>query len=232
MAAVVLAALAGLIGLVAAAGGGALVYVDGAKTDPGGYYTGTPHSFASDGHAIVTSDLELDNSDVSFLLSSGHLADIRLTARSNDPAKELFVGIAPEGDVEEYLSGVRFDEIAQLDFDPFSVAYSPRAGDGTPPPPAEVGIWEATSSGDTAETLDWEATEGDWSVVVMNADGSPGVDAEVGAAARAPFVFHIGLGLLIGGFVVFFGALAGVVLAARGRPDPADFGPTLPHTAV
>ena len=48
------------------------------------------------------------------------------------------------------------------------------------------------------QTLDWAPEEGDWSVVVMNADGSSNVDANR-RSGQGPFIFRIGLGLVIGG---------------------------------
>ena len=80
-----------------------------------------------------------------------------------------------------------------------------------PAPPAEAGIWAASSTGDGKETLEWATEDGDWSVVVMNADGSTGVEATVAAAAKAPFIFRIGLGLVIGGAILV--AIAAAVLA-------------------
>ena len=43
--------------------------------------------------------------------------------------------------------------------------------------PAEQDIWAAPPHGDGRQTLTWDVEDGDWSVVVMNADGSPGVHA-------------------------------------------------------
>src|SRR5262245_34444153 len=142
--AIVVGVLLALLGLVAAAGGGALVYVDSAKTDGDGYYTGAPHAFASSGNALVTGNLEIQRSDAGFLLSSGHLAKIRLAARSNAD-KPLFLGVAPAQAIADYLDDVPRDEISDVDFDPFGVTYTPHAGGSTPAPPAELDIWAARS---------------------------------------------------------------------------------------
>jgi hypothetical protein len=208
-------ALVAAVGVVALAGGGALLWVDSAKTDSQGFYRSAPHQFETSGRALVTNDLDLDSGVGSFMLGSGHLGEIQLTSTSNDPAKELFVGIAPEQDVAAYLSGVQIDEVSDVELDPFRASYTPRAGEAVPTPPGDVSIWAASASGAGSQTLVWPAEEGDWSVVVMNADGSPSVDADIAAAATAPFIFRVGLGLLVGGAVIVLAALATAIYVQR-----------------
>ena len=72
-------------------------------------------------------------------------------------------------------------------------------------PPAKQTFWAATGS----HSLHWNVQSGDWSIVVMNADGSRGVAAAVSAGAKVPFIATIayvvlGLGLL---FVIATAAL-------------------------
>jgi hypothetical protein len=76
----------------------------------------------------------------------------------------------------------------------------------------------------------WEVREGDWSVVLMTADGSRGVAAEVDLGAKLSFLLWVAIGVLIGGALLLGGGIALIVLAARRGPPPA--GPPTPATTT
>lgn len=74
--------------------------------------------------------------------------------------------------------------------------------------------------------------KGNWAVVVMNTDGSPNVSANIAVAAKAPTLFHIGLGLVIGGGALLLIATVGLVFAIRSRPKaPAAVAQQITPTA-
>ena len=81
-----------------------------------------------------------------------------------------------------------------------------------PPPtaPIDTDIWVASAHGSGAQTLEWDLQSGQWSVVVMNADGSAGVSVDASAGARASWVLPVGIGLLAGGLLVV--AIGGVMV--------------------
>jgi hypothetical protein len=89
--------------------------------------------------------------------------------------------------------------------------------------PAAQTFWAASSV--NGRPLDWKVRSGRWSVVMMNADGSPGVHVAARVGAQAPIIRDLGWWLMIPGLVL--GALATVlvVLGLRG-------GRTIPQPAV
>jgi hypothetical protein len=100
-------------------------------------------------------------------------------------------------------------------------------GIGPQAPPTEESFWAASASGVGTQTLTWKVRDGDWSVVLMNADGSRGVGADVDLGAKLSFLLWVAIGLLIGGVLVVGGSTALIVLAAR-RPRPPPTSPAPP----
>jgi len=67
--------------------------------------------------------------------------------------------------------------------------------------------------------------EGDWSVVVMNADGSLGVDADISAGASVPFLNELGWTALGSGSFALVVGIALLVAGARRPQDPTGTAP-------
>jgi hypothetical protein len=140
----------------------------------------------------------------------------------------LFIGVGPEAAVAKYLGSVAHANVEDIDFDPFRVKYLPIAG-GTARTPTEQRFWAASASGVGTQTVTWKVREGDWSVVLMNADGSRGVVADIDLDAKLSFLLWVATGLLIGGVLVVGVSTASIVLAAWTRQAPPA--PLVPATA-
>jgi hypothetical protein len=134
----------------------------------------------------------------------------------------LFMGIAPADAVAGYLDGVAHDEITEWDStqdDIEYVVYTTNEGTTDPAAPGTEGFWVASVSGSGELALDWTIQDGDWALVIMNADGSPGVSADVrfGVAALS-VLFPIGLATLVVGLVALIGGTR-LVTSVPARPD-------------
>jgi hypothetical protein len=226
---IVLGAIVSLVALAALAGGAFLLWANYARRDADGYFTTGAHPFATPSRALVSDGFDLDTSDASFLFDSGNLARLRLKGSSDNPAKRIFIGIGPTAKVSAYLAPVEFARVTDVDLDPFEATYETHPGSGEPAPPESQSYWVASASGSGTQTLIWPVEDGDWSVVVMNDDGSPEVRVHLSAGAKVAFVFRLGLGLVIGGAVFLILGIAVIVLGARlGRraPPPAAATPS------
>jgi hypothetical protein len=225
---IVLGSIGVLFGVAVLAGGGFLLWTDRTQREDG-YLTTPTERFATPTYALTRSRLEVDTEGAKWVLNENWFGKIRIRGESADE-KTLFIGIGPQADVARYLGTVAHANVQDVDFDPFRVTYLPISGGAPEGPPTEQGFWAASASGVGTQTLTWKVRDGDWSVVLMNADGSRGVDADVDLGAKLSFLLWVAIGLLIGGVLVVGGSTALVVLAAR-RPRPPPTPPATPAAA-
>jgi hypothetical protein len=206
--AVVVGSLLAVTALGLAISGAVLTAVDRAGRDADGFVTAGPMIASTPGYALVADPLELQAEPGTLALGST-LGDVRVSATG--PA-DLFVGIGPGADVEAYLAGVERTRLTGV------AAGSVLPGGAPGAPPAQQGFWVASAAGPGAQQLTWTASPGRWAVVVMNADGSRAVTAELTAGVTAPVLPALSTGLLIGGAATLLaGALLVALAVPRGR---------------
>jgi hypothetical protein len=226
---IVAGAIAGVLALGALGLGAASLGADGEKNDQG-YLMTDSERFASGTHALATDNLDVDLDGADWVVDSGDLGKVQLEVES-ERAEPLFVGVARTQDVTSYLRGVNHTRVTDIDAAPFEASYLPQPGERRPAAPAQESFWEASTQGRGTQTLDWRMEDGDWSVVVMNADGSRGVAADVSAGARISFLDELGWSAIGGGGALLIGALAMIVLGIRpprNRPPRAEIGGVAP----
>jgi len=157
---------------------------DGAAT------LGASHRLHTPSRALVSDSFTVDSAVPRRVIDK-----IRVRATAGRP---LFVGVTLQRDLAGYLRGVSHATVEDFEVSPFSVAYADHAGDRVPEAPASRRIWTASSASD----LRWQLEKGRWAVVVMNADGSPGVDANVALGAQVGPLLPTGVGLALFGAAV------------------------------
>ena len=222
---IVLGSIGVLFGVALLAGGGFLLWADRTQREDG-YLTTPTERFATPTYALTRTRLEIDTEEPGWVLNDSWFGKVRIRGESADE-KMLFIGIGPQADVARYLGTVAHANVQDIDFDPFRVTYLPIAGGAPQGPPTEQRFWAASASGVGTQTLTWKVRDGDWSVVLMNADGSRGVDADIDVGAKLSFLLWVAIGLLLGGVLVVGGSTALVVLAAR-TPRPPPTPPVTP----
>lgn len=208
-------------GVTLLAGGGMLTWATTAATEDG-YIMSRTTRLETDTHAITTEPVVVDlRSDEGWewRFERGDFLTFKVQGANEDLGTGIFIGIADWSDVEGYLDGVPYDEIIEWNDRPFGVDVEYRAHSGTlrPGEPAEEEFWDEYVAGTGTQTLKWAPKTGDWVLVIMNEDGSAGVDFEGAVGARVPPLTWIGVVLIITGAVAMTGGIVMVYFAAR-RP--------------
>ena len=222
--AIVAGCLLVLPGLGMLAGGTAAGVGQAFVTDDDGYFNFAIDRVESDGVAVAATEIFLDGDDIGDDPGTWVLdwldVDLRLRTEGAGPTDEVFVGIGRSADVQEYLAGASYSEV--LDLDGFTPRYDQHAGTTSIAPPTATDIWAVSATGTAEEELVWDVRGGRWSVVVMNADGSPDVAADVELGLRSSAVTPVAIALIVSGLLVTSGAVVLIVIGARGKKTPLD----------
>jgi hypothetical protein len=126
----------------------------------------------------------------------------------------VFIGVARTADVDTYLADVEHDVVTELDNSPLSVQYDAVNGTSVPSRPGVQPFWTASASGTGSQELKWHPRGGEWTAVVMNADGSHGVVAQADFGVRLGWLVPVAIGLAVVGLALVAG---GVVIVAVSR---------------
>jgi hypothetical protein len=208
----VIGALLVLVSLVLLGGGGTGMWAYLAKRDAG-YVTTGVHKFSTAGSALATKPTHLGSAGVGWLYSPTLLGKVRIRVTPANAGPPLFVGIARSKDADRYLTGVNRTVINDF----WDNQVEPVHGGRVTAAPATQHFWVASSNGAGARSLTWKPADGRWTVVVMNADGRPGLDVGADLGARPPALPWIALGLLVAGVVFMAGGVLLIVGAIRRR---------------
>jgi hypothetical protein len=210
----VIGILAGL-GLIAA--GGAVMVIFGSD----GTFLAARERVDTATNALVSEPVDLQ-SDAPINGDFGGVK-VQLRARSveGDP---IFVGIGRASDVDRYLEGAAVDVVTDWHYgDGAPVSKRRVDGEATPQPPGQQSFWVVRSDGTGDRHVTWKLRSGTYRLVVMNADGSAGVDVRARWGVTIPWIFPLGIGLVIAGAVALAVGVVLLVLGirARRRPPPA-----------
>ncbi len=198
-------ALVLLVGVGLIISGGAILWANTFMKDSDGFYTSRWVEVERDSHAITSDPAEINVKHLGGLLGWVESIEVKLAAKNNSD-KGVFVGIAAEEDLRDYLNGVEHDEIEELDLNhPVgkpNITYRHFPGSSSPDAPTDKDFWEASASGTGDQVLRWGIESGTYSVALMNQDGTPGVDITASIGANVPVASGLGLWLTIAGLIL------------------------------
>lgn len=208
----ILVTLASVAGLAV---GGALAWLDQGRRDSAGYITSDQVTLTTTGYALTSENLTVDAGGASVPHRWFGDARVRVAATDGTP---VFVGLASSADVRSYLAGVGYTTVTAVG--PTRTRYSDHAGQAPSSLPATLKIWRVQASGPGEQTIIWPPENGDWTLVVMTADGSPDVSVRADVGATAPALEWAWIAVLVSAGVFFLLGLALVLVAVVRQPKP------------
>ena len=211
--ALVIGAFLALASVPAIGGGIAGTIADRIARDPTGFLNVLDEPFETSGYAIATDGAEVVyDDDMPVVVFDEIIGDVRVRAEATDPAKRTFLGVAAASDIEGYLGGVSRARVTNFGGD--SRARTVLGGSPSTPP-ADQDFWldSSVGMGELAVTIPQET--GSWAIVVMNADGSRGIDITADIGATLPSLGSFAIAAMAIGAVMLTMGVALLVAAVR-----------------
>jgi hypothetical protein len=141
----------------------------------------------------------------------------------------VFVGIGLAADVDRYLAGSTTEQLTDLSTDRYMMTRVRHGGRLNAAPPATQQFWvaRATSHHPVAQ-LKWKVRDGQYRIVVMNANGHGGFTATSAIAVTIPHIAIYAIATLLLGLLMGGG---GTTLLIRATAQPSSSVNTVDRTA-
>ena len=195
-----------LVSVVLLAGAGILTWAD--QEQHGGYLATGTATYSTGGYALASDPVNLHGG---WGWLGQFAGDVRIRVTAANPGAPVFVAIGPADDVSRYLAGVSYTSVTALgDHDVIQ-----HLGSVRPAPPSTALDWAAQARGAGTQTLQWPVRSGDWMMVVMNPDGSPGVTVRADLGVFSPALPSLAGELLAAGILAGLTGAALVVIPTR-----------------
>jgi len=186
-------------------GAGAIgLWADQTQRDAAGYVTTDTRSYQTDTHAVVAEDIELHMDGPDAIYPQRILGDAQIAATSPSADGEIFLGVGRADAVADYLGGVGYATTTNFSDD----VETAQTGGAPSIAPAEADVWHHFSVGSEEQVVTWIPEDGSWTIVAMNADGSPGVAVDASFGIEVPALTALSIAFIIAGGVLLLLAIA------------------------
>ncbi|MDD3718043.1 MAG: hypothetical protein PHP28_05195 [Actinomycetota bacterium] len=215
--------------IVALFAGGGVIWASQYHKDAEGFHATDPMPMRSATYAVISDTIEIDRGASEALNWLG-MDRMKLGAENDDPSRPVFIGIADAEDVDAYLSGVEHDEIRRLEVFRSRFDFERRGGSAMPEAPGSRDFWLDKAEGTGEQEIVFDIEEGDYTILVMNADASEGIDVEaVFGVKSSGVVVLIGVAFLVVALALLAGGIVMIVFGARSpRPGVPPAAPPAP----
>jgi hypothetical protein len=187
------------LGLIALVSGAAVAYLN-MGTDSEGYALSEKYPIKTTSNAFALWVAPLRITGIFSALDSSNIAATKWVVTASEPSKEIFVGWAKASDVETYLSKFSY-ETPDKGWHWLTSPYAPEIevpstaiyNQGPPARlPAEESFWTTTATTTNSAEIKWEpvwdSNKGMNVIVIMNADGSSAVNADIQLGFKVPIL--------------------------------------------
>lgn len=198
-------------------GAGALLLWADQTQRTNGYLPISQGTYSTAGYALVSEQIAL-HSGWEYL--EPLLGEVRIQMVSTDRVKPVFIGIAKAPRAAHLLADTTYTVISR------SGVIASHRGRVAPGVPDTARIWTVQVLGPSPQTLTWIPDTGDWTVVVMNADGSAGLTAHLNVTISAPMLLPAAVEMLVSGVLLgaFASALIWIPIRLAAGDDPRGQG--------
>jgi Domain of unknown function (DUF4389) len=185
-------------------GGATLAVANATSRDEAGFLMSNQRALSTDTYAIASTNLRLVDGPAAGVPERWvGTVKVEVTAQGANP---VFLGVAATSDAAAYLRGVAHATVVDIPPRPAAPVYRTTPGSAPQTTPADAQIWVAQSVGAGTHSVTFPLESGDWTVVVMNAEGQAAVSADLAVGATVPGLRWLvaillsvaGTGLLIG----------------------------------
>ena len=181
----------GIIGALASIalliGAGTLLFADKTK-DSGDYFNTWAFEIEKESRAVVIGPASFNKG---FL--KGDMSIYKAEVSNHPPSQPIFLGIAEKRDLDAYLNGVSYDDIARIRIWPATESYQNHPGGSVPGDPGSQDVWHHSTQGDETQVITWRLEAGGRWLVLMNEDGSAGINMTVNIKTKSSLVFMTGM---------------------------------------
>jgi hypothetical protein len=169
-------------------------------TDSQGYALSEKYPIETQSNAFALWVAPMRITGIFSALDSSNIAATKWVVTASEPTKEIFVGWAKASDVESYLGKFSY-ETPDNEWHWRTSPYAPEIdvpstaiyNQGTPArPPVEESFWTTTATTTNSAEIKWEpvwdSSKGMNVIVVMNADGSSTINADIQLGFKVPIL--------------------------------------------
>jgi hypothetical protein len=223
---IVAAVLLCAFGLIALVGGAYITYLN-VGTDAEGYAISQNYPVQTSSSAFALWVAPMRITGAFSWLGNSNIAATKWIVTTPNIGQEVFVGWAKASDVETYLSGFSYEspQSWQWHTEPYApeinIPSTTTYNQGIPAVlPAQESFWTKTATTTNSTTIywnpTWNASNGMKVVVIMNADGSSGVHANIQFGFKVPILSWLPYLLIPLGIVLL--ALGLLMIKKRKKP--------------